>query len=106
VTITLHASFRTIGWRWPFRNGDVLEIWRGTDQVAELSAELLASLVVHYLVGHDLLRQFDAAALPAAAEIRRPLARVTVPAPARAVYDASYRKALRAQRRARAKAAK
>jgi hypothetical protein len=113
--VALHANFRMAGWRWPFRLGDVLEVWRGQDLVGEISVELLASLVTHYLVGHDLVRRFDAAILPAAAHGgsgavlsgRRPESEppwrplVTRPEPARAVRDRDSRAALRARRRAR-----
>jgi hypothetical protein len=101
--MALHANFRMTGWRWPFRVGDGLEVWRGHELVGEISVELLVSLVTHYLVGHDLVRQFDAAIIPAAPGLRpaRPL--VTLAAPGRAVRDRDYRAALRARRRARRK---
>jgi hypothetical protein len=70
-------------------------------QVRRFSVELLASLVTHYLVGHDLVRRFDAAIIPAAADPARPL----VTLPARAVRDRDYRAELRARRRARRGAA-
>jgi len=104
--ITLHANFRMTGWRWPFRLGDVLEVWRDNDLVGELSIELLKSIVVHYLVGHELSQRFDAALLPA---LRRPL--ITLPtsttsAPGRAIHDADYRATLRTRRRSRRRPSK
>jgi len=104
--VTLHASFRMTGWRWPFRLGDVLEVWRDDELVGELSVELLTSMVVHYLVGHQLSRGFDASMLPALPPRRRPLVHLPQRAadpqgPLRAIYDASYRATLRARRRSR-----
>jgi hypothetical protein len=110
--VALHANFRMTGWRWPFRLGDALEVWRDNELVGEISVELLASLVVHYLVGHDLVQRFDAAIIPTAAELvdprrlvqsnhvtlKRPLVKL---APRVRVQDRDYRAELRARRRAR-----
>ena len=98
--VALHANFRVTGWRWPFRPGDLLEVWRDNELIAEISFELLASLVTHYLVGHDLVRQFDAASTrPGAGPsniIRRPLVTMKARGP-----DRDARAELRARRRAR-----
>lgn len=104
--VTLHASFRMTGWRWPFRLGDVLEVWRDNELVGELSVELLTNMVVHYLVGHQLSQGFDAALLPPSSPPRRPLVHLPPRAadpqgPLRAIYDAGYRATLRARRRSR-----
>lgn len=90
-------EFRMTGWRWPFRLGDGLEVWRGNDLIGEISVELLASLVTHYLVGHDLVRRFDAAIIPAPAHPQL----VTLIAAQPRVLDRDYRAELRARRRAR-----
>ena len=100
----LHANFRMVGWRWPFRPGDILEVWRDDQLAGELSVELLTSIIVHYLVSHDLVRRFDAAMTLAAVQPARPLlttrARGTMQ-PGPAILDADHRAALRARRRAR-----
>ena len=93
--VALHANFRVTGWRWPFRPGDLLEVWRDNELIAEISFDLLVGLVTQYLVGFELARQFDAGLKPGLQLTpRRPL--VTMKARGR---DA--RAALRARRRAR-----
>lgn len=118
AVVQLHANFRTTGLRWPLRPGDGVELWRDAELVGEISVELLVSLVTHYMVGHDLVRRFDATivdagsgqklvggALPQVevtplAPALRP-ARPLVKLPPRAVRDRDYRAELRARRRSR-----
>lgn len=51
------AVFRAAGWRYPLREGDHLEIYRGIERLGTLPAVLLFQIVGHYLYGASLTRE-------------------------------------------------
>ena len=60
-TLRLVIAYRARGWRWPFRDTDLLEVWVGdgaeTHKFAELSATLVLELVRQHLEAALLVRQ-------------------------------------------------
>jgi hypothetical protein len=72
--IQLVMAYRHRGWRWPFRDGDAVEVWTPAHELLVIiPAELLRATVDHLIKGQRLQEAF--ARLPRAVESpRRPLA--------------------------------
>lgn len=50
-TLSLVAAFRSRGWRWPLRAGDVLEVWLQGRLIGTIGTELLEQLIGYHLAG-------------------------------------------------------
>lgn len=91
--LQLRVCFLTIGWQWPFRTGDVLRVHQGPNLICELSEEILRSIILHYVAGHELTQRVGATIQ---APMRRPLVKMLP-----AAYAASQRLVLRDRRKSR-----
>ena len=61
--VTLVARFRGAGWRYPLRPGDEVEVWRGTERLGYIPAELVIEVLQVYVLGARLTRRVQAALL-------------------------------------------
>jgi len=53
--IELRVAFRGQGLRWPLREGDTLEVWRGEDYCGEIPGRLVLELVGHHIAAAELV---------------------------------------------------
>ena len=60
--LEMMVRFRDRGMRWPLRDGDVIELWRGTDMYGTIPATLIHTLITHHLSMAHLFAHFHKAA--------------------------------------------
>jgi hypothetical protein len=51
AALRLVATFKAAGWRYPFQDGDGVEVWQGQAHLGTLPAVLLFQVIRHYLHG-------------------------------------------------------
>lgn len=95
--LEIRVAFRD-GWRWPIRDTDIIEVWRGQEHVGSLSGETVRHLIQHHMTGFEVQR-----AISDELSGRRPFVYVTpLRRPLAAVpFTREARAALRARRRTR-----
>ena len=69
--LELMVRFRDRGMRWPLRDGDVIEVWRGTTFCGAIAAGLVTMLIAHHIAASQLVAHVTEALRPAAKMSRR-----------------------------------
>jgi hypothetical protein len=62
--LEMMVRFRDRGMRWPLREGDVIEVWRGTTFCGAIPAGLVTMLITHHLSASQLVAHFSKALRP------------------------------------------
>ena len=77
--VEIRVAFRS-GWRWPLRETDSVEVWRGNELLGSLSGETVRHLIQHHMADYELQREVhrDMTRLDhVLMEARKPLAKFT-----------------------------
>jgi hypothetical protein len=56
LPVEIRVSFRN-RFRWPLHDEDAVEVWRGNEQLGEISGETMRHLVQHHMAGYELQRR-------------------------------------------------